>query len=177
MSADLDEHDYLRRVELLARDVVDRAADEGWLSYRSDSSDAATPLQRVVNELARTLLHYHFEGDGCMEESRLYRIGAAGIIRPDAGHGSYDELCGSLGVEARPEGWALWHAWDDEQEPHTLVTTCITTTEGLLSNWARGISVLPALPDRAQVIAVVRGWVGPATLSPDHAAQRGLSGG
>lgn len=127
MSSDLDEFDYLRRVEMLARELVERAHDEGWLSYAGDPDDA-TPLQRMVNELARTLRHYHFEGDGCIDERPAYRIGGAGLIRPDSD--AYTEMCSRLGVEARAEGWALWHTWDNEQQAHTLVTTCIATTEG-----------------------------------------------
>lgn len=59
-----DELTYLRRVELLARGVCDEAINEGWLSYRPDPSDA-TPLQQAVNELARSIRHQHYEGDGC----------------------------------------------------------------------------------------------------------------
>jgi hypothetical protein len=173
VSSDLDEFDYLRRVEMLARELVERAHDEGWLSYAGDPDDA-TPLQRMVNELARTLRHYHFEGDGCIDERPACRIGGAGLIRPDSD--AYTEMCSRLGVEARAEGWALWHTWDNEQQAHTLVTTCIATTEGLLANWARGISVLPSKPDRAQVIAVVRGWTDPVVLFPDHARDVGLGG-
>jgi hypothetical protein len=70
----------------------------------------------------------------------------------------------------------LWHTWDNEQQAHTLVTTCIATTEGLLANWARGINVLPSKLDRGQVIAVVRAWTDQIVLSPDHAHDVGLGG-
>ncbi|RAK43501.1 hypothetical protein B0I29_101631 [Actinoplanes lutulentus] len=46
--ADADEREseleYLPQVELLARDIVDRALDEGWLSFARDPDDA-TPLE------------------------------------------------------------------------------------------------------------------------------------
>lgn len=58
--------DYLRKVEALAHEVVDRAAEEHWLSYGSDPSDA-TGLQRAVNELARWLRHVHHDGDSCVD--------------------------------------------------------------------------------------------------------------
>ncbi|MFI7057612.1 hypothetical protein ACWDOR_37095 [Streptosporangium canum] len=173
MSSDLDELDYLRRVELLARDLVERAFGEGMLSCSPDPDDA-NPLHRAIDELARTLRHYHFDGDGCVDDRPLYRIAGAGLIRPDSD--SYAELCVRLGVQARAEGWALWHTWDNRHQPHTLVTTCIATTEGLLENWARGISVLPAKPDRSQLVAVVREWAGPVVLSPDHAREIGIAG-
>lgn len=79
-------------------------------------------------------------------------------------------------VAARAEDWALWHTWDNRHQPHTLVTTCIATTEGLLENWARGISVLPARPDRSQLVAVVRERASMVVLSPDHARESGLAG-
>lgn len=179
MEPDLDESDYQRRVELLARELISRAHDEGWLSDEHDAGDA-TPLQRAVAEIAKTLRHYHFEGDGCLEERPHIGLGGAALIRPNSQLGDqeddYAELCARLGVEARAEGWALWHTWDDKQRAHTVVTTCIVTTEELLSNWSRRISVYPARPDRAQVVAVVRGWTGPIIVSPDHARDLGLGG-
>jgi hypothetical protein len=66
MQAVDDEPSYLRRVEVLAHAVCDRAMDEGWLSYRPDP-DEATPLQRAVNELARNLRHHHSSTDGCCD--------------------------------------------------------------------------------------------------------------
>jgi hypothetical protein len=62
-----DEVGYLRRIESLAREVVDCAANEGWLSYALDPGDA-TQLQRTVNELARNLRHVHYDGDGCLDQ-------------------------------------------------------------------------------------------------------------
>jgi hypothetical protein len=62
-----DEISYLRQIEALANEVVDCADDEGWLSYEPDPDDA-TPLQRTVNKIARTLRYVHYEGDGCIDE-------------------------------------------------------------------------------------------------------------
>ncbi|NVI88442.1 hypothetical protein [Actinomadura sp. BRA 177] len=169
---DLEEHEYLRRLELLCRELVDHADDEGWLSYL-DEPESATPLQRTVNEIARTLLHYHFEGDGCVDERPLLPLGGAALIRSS---GYYADICALLGVETRPEGWALWHTWDDKKRATTLVTTCLTTTEGLLSNWARRIPANPATPDRAHIAAVLRGWYGPVVYSPDYSDRLGLGG-
>ena len=61
-----DELGYLRRVEVLAHAVGDRALDEGWLSFHPDP-DEATPLQRAVNELARNLRNHHSSTDGCCD--------------------------------------------------------------------------------------------------------------
>ncbi|UBU14104.1 hypothetical protein [Nonomuraea gerenzanensis] len=65
--ADLSETEYLRHIELLARDVIDAAHEEGWLTYDRDATPA-TSLHRAVNELARQIRHYHFSGDGCLED-------------------------------------------------------------------------------------------------------------
>jgi hypothetical protein len=62
-----DQVGYLHRVESLAHEVVDCAANEGWLSYAPDPG-GATQLQRAVNELARNLRHVHYDGDGCLDQ-------------------------------------------------------------------------------------------------------------
>ncbi|WP_155884523.1 hypothetical protein [Actinomadura flavalba] len=170
MTADPDEWDYLRGLELLARELVARADDEGWLSYEPGPDDA-TPLQRTISKIAKSARHYHFEGDGCLDEDRPFiSLGGAALIRPESLLGPiYEQLCQLLGVAPRSEGWALWYSWDNRQRAHTLVTNRIATTEGLLENWSRGISTNPTAPDPAHITAVVRGWRGPVILSPDHA--------
>jgi hypothetical protein len=172
------EQDYLRQIELLARDVVDAAGGEGWQIYEPDPADA-TPLQRAINELARTIQHWHFRGDGCVDDAPILHLGGAAVLMP--GNTSeqrdfYRNGCAHLGVEDRDEGWALWHTWDEKARAHTLVTTAIDTTHALLDNWSHGRDVHPAQPPRAQIVAVVRRWVGPMTLSPSHATTIGLGG-
>ncbi len=61
-----------------------------------------------------------------MDERPLLPLGGAALIRSS---GYYADICALLGVETRPEGWALWHTWDDKKRATTLVTTCLTTTE------------------------------------------------
>jgi hypothetical protein len=177
---ELNEHDYLRQIELLALDVVAAAREEGWQTYGDDPADA-TRVQRSVNELARVLRHHHFEGDGCVEEDqRILRLGGAALLEPggtESRQDSYRAGCARLGVDARDEGWALWYTWDDQERAHTMVTTVLETTRGLLENWARGRDVHPVQPRRSQIRVVVRGWVGPITLSPGHAGTNGLGGG
>jgi hypothetical protein len=63
----LSEDEYLRLVERLANDVVDRALEEGWLMYLPDDDDQ-TPLQKSINELARNLRHMHYDGDACLDD-------------------------------------------------------------------------------------------------------------
>jgi hypothetical protein len=63
----LTDEEYLRAVERLANDVVERAFEEGWLMFLPDDSDQ-TPLQRAINELARNLRHVHTDGDRCLDE-------------------------------------------------------------------------------------------------------------
>jgi hypothetical protein len=175
LEPELSEDDHLRQVDLLARDVADAANDEGWLSYAPDPGDA-TPLQRAVNELARALRHWHFQGDGCLPEERpLLHLGGAALITPQMGEG-YRAGCTRLGVAERAEGWALWHTWDEYARAHTMVVSAVETTQALLENWSRGLDVHPGQPRRSQVAAVARGWVGPITLSPSHATTIGLGG-
>lgn len=66
-AARLTDDEYLRKVEVLAHDVCEEAAVEGWLSYEPDPP-AASPIQRAVNELARNLRHVHYDGDGCLDD-------------------------------------------------------------------------------------------------------------
>ncbi|MFF0690773.1 hypothetical protein ACFYUG_32235 [Streptomyces albogriseolus] len=83
-SPELSNLDYLREIERLANRVSVEASNEGWLSFQADP-DEATPLQRSVNVLARALRHYHFEGDGCLEEDRpLVRLVGASVLKPGA---------------------------------------------------------------------------------------------
>ena len=64
--ARLTDDEYLRLIEHLAREVVEQAAVEGWLTFLPEDRDQ-TPLQQSINELARTLRMTHYEGDGCLE--------------------------------------------------------------------------------------------------------------
>jgi len=179
LEPELSRQDYLRQVELLALDVVAAAQEEGWQSWGEDPVDA-TRLQRTVNELARTLRHQHFEDDGCVEPDRpVLHLGGAALFVPgetESRQDGYRVGCARLGVDTRDEGWALWYTWDDQERAHTMVTTALRTTRGLLDNWAQGRDVHPAQPRRSQIRAVIRGWVGPVTLSPSHASTKGLGG-
>ncbi|MGW6128889.1 hypothetical protein ACWFNE_02555 [Cellulomonas sp. NPDC055163] len=47
-----DEIDYLRRIEALAKEVVEHAGDEPWFAHGEEGQQAAEPLHRAVNELA-----------------------------------------------------------------------------------------------------------------------------
>ncbi|GIM88642.1 hypothetical protein [Paractinoplanes toevensis] len=172
------ESDYLRQLELAARDVVHAAQDEGWQTYGPDP-DEATSLHRAVNELARHIRRMHFDGDGCVEDRPLQHLGGAALIAPStdpAQQANYLAGCDRLGVEAREEGWALWYTWDEKARAHTMVTTAVDTTRALLQSWAAGHDLHPAQPLRAQIAAVVRGWPGPVILSPSHANKIGLTG-
>jgi hypothetical protein len=61
------DEEYHAKVEALAHEVVNLAAEEGWLTYLPDDEEQ-TPLQQAINELARNLRHVHYEGDGCLDE-------------------------------------------------------------------------------------------------------------
>jgi len=179
LEVELSDQDYLRQVELLARDVVHAALDDGSLTYGADPDDASA-LQRAVHQLARHLRREHFTGDGCIEDDRpLQHLGGAAVISPSddpEAQANYLAGCSRLGVEARAEGWALWYTWDGDARAHTMVTTALDTTRGLLKSWSRGHDLQPAQPLRAQIAAVVRGWPGPVILSPSHATKIGLTG-
>lgn len=154
-SPQLSDWEYLREIERLANRVRAEASNEGWLSFQADS-DEATPLQRSVNVLARALRHYHLGGDGCLDEERpLVRLVGASVLKPavmPAGvEEAYEEVCARIGVDPRPEGWALWNTWSDGALKVTMVVSAVETTEGLFENWARGSTrpgVTPALPNR-----------------------------
>ena len=151
--------DYLRQIELLALEVVGATDPAG--------------LARAVGELSRRLRR---DGDVDLDLDRpLLHLGGAALISPDDTD-SYRQGCARLGVPERADGWALWFTWDDQARAHTVVSTALDTTRGLLSNWAQGRDVHPAQLDRARIAAVVRGWVGPVTLSPSHADAIGLGG-
>lgn len=64
--ARMSDLDYLRHIERLARDVVDKALDRTWFAHGTDGDIAADPMQRAVNKLARHLRHEHYDGDGCL---------------------------------------------------------------------------------------------------------------
>ena len=125
-----DEVDYLRQVELLALDVVDRAHDDGTLTYGPDRANE-TPLQAAVRALADGLRHYHFPGDGCVEEHPLLPLSGIVVIGPDSmplhWDVEYADVCQRLGIPLRNEGWALWHAWDGKGRPITVVTSNLAT--------------------------------------------------
>lgn len=73
---------------------------------------------------------------------------------------TYPQACARLGVEARPEGWALWNTWADGDAKVTMVVSAVDTTEGLLTNWAKGRNLLPVMPLPSQIAQVHAGWTG-----------------
>ncbi|WP_405014880.1 hypothetical protein [Kitasatospora sp. NBC_01539] len=177
---ELGEMDYLREIERLAYRVTVEASDEDWLSYEPDPEDV-TPFRSSVNALARAVRSYHFEGDGCIEEDRaLVRLVGATLLKPGvmpAGmEDGYEEACARMGVEPRPEGWALWNTWADGGQQVTMVVSAVETTEGLLENWSRGRALDPVTPLPSQIALVRRGWVGSMTFSPRGVDRTGLGG-
>jgi hypothetical protein len=124
--AKLSEPEYLRHIEHLARKLVAAAADEGWLTYGEDAA-GLTPLQQVISEIDGEIRHYHFDGDGCFDDSELPFMKLAGtvVLRPDVVplgmEGTYPELCARLGVDARPEGWAIWNTWAADGQPISII--------------------------------------------------------
>jgi hypothetical protein len=89
--------------------------------------------------------------------------------------GTYVDVCAWLGVAARPDGWAVWHGWDERGRPITMVTSKVDTTRGLLLAWPKGRDVMPVKPDRHAVAATLTGWYGSAVRSPGYAARAGIS--
>ncbi|MFD9569215.1 hypothetical protein ACFWBI_05140 [Streptomyces sp. NPDC059982] len=179
-SPELSDLDYLREIERLANRVSVEASNEGWLSFQADP-DEATPLQRSVNVLARALRHYHFESDGCLEEDRpLVRLVGASVLKPGAMPAGVEEadeeVCVRIGVDPRPEGWALWNTWSDGDLKVTMVVSAVETTEGLFENWSRGRALDPVSPLPSQIALVRQGWIGPMTFSPRGVRRTGLGG-
>ncbi|MFF3445438.1 hypothetical protein [Streptosporangium sp. NPDC002721] len=172
---DFSDIEYLRHIEHLAREIVNAADNEGWLTLIT-TSDEATPLRRAVTETARHLRHHHFDGDGCLDEDLpLMKLAGVVILRPHAlpvgMEESYSEICDRLDIGARPEGWAIWNAWAKDGQPISIVLVDSSGTEGLLTNWTQGIEVYPITPLPAQVILTRQGWITPMTLSPASARE------
>ncbi|MER5864286.1 hypothetical protein [Kitasatospora sp. NPDC002040] len=177
---ELSDPDHLREIERLAYLVTVEASNEDWLSFDPDPEDA-TPLRRSINALARALRSYHFDGDGCVEEDRpLVRLVGATVLKPGVMptgvDDDYEQACARIGVEARPEGWALWNTWDDDGRQVTMVVSAVETTEGLFANWSRGRALDPVTPLPSQVAQVRRGWIGPMTFSPRGVRRTGRGG-
>ncbi|MEV6194860.1 hypothetical protein AB0M19_20975 [Streptomyces sp. NPDC051920] len=179
---ELSEFDHLREIERLAQAVTNAAAAEGWLSFASGSEEA-TSLQRAVNQLARGLRHYHFPGDGCLDEEEdrpTVKLAGVVVLRPSAMPAgmeeTYQEACARLGVEPRPEGWALWNTWSEDGVRVTMIVSAVDTTEGLLANWARGRAAYPVTPVPSQIVQIHQGWSGPMIFSPFGAKKLGLTG-
>lgn len=167
---DLSEPEYLRHIEYLARELVNAAADEGWLTYGGQRTHL-TPLQRAVTEIAHQIRHYHFDGGGCIDpELSPMKLAGTVVLKPDAVplgmEGTYAEICTRLGVEPRPEGWAIWNTWTADGQPISITMVDPDAAEGVLMNWMQGIEVYPVIPLPAQVALTRQGWVTPMTLSP-----------
>ncbi|MEU1196823.1 hypothetical protein ABZ446_11435 [Streptomyces sp. NPDC005813] len=179
---ELSELDHLREVERLANAVTNAAAAEGWLSFAPERQEA-TSLQRAVNQLARGLRHYHFPGDRCLDEDDdrpTVKLAGVVLLRPSAMptgmEETYQEACARLGVEPRPEGWALWNTWGEGGIQVTMIVSAVDTTVGLLENWARSKIVYPVTPVPSQIVQIRQGWAGPMTFSPLGAKKLGLTG-
>jgi hypothetical protein len=174
---EVSELDYLREVERLARDVVTAAGNEGWLDT-PDGGEAGPRIQRAIEALSRRLHHWHYPGDGCLEDRPTVRLAGAGLLTPTrlADEDAYAQACQRLGVEARQEGWGLWHTWAENDRPVTMVVTCVDTTQGVLANWARGIKTDPVSPLPAQIALVHTGWTQPMILSPRSTRRLGVDG-
>ncbi|MBO2453858.1 hypothetical protein J4573_42680 [Actinomadura barringtoniae] len=89
---------------------------------------------------------------------------------------TYEETCARLAVEERPEGWALWNTWAEDDLKVTMVVSAVETTEGLLMNWANGRNVLPVMPFPAQIAQVHAGWIATMVFSPYGKKKLGLQG-
>jgi hypothetical protein len=176
---DLSEPEYFRQIEQLARDVVNATGDD-WPLYEEEPDH--TPLQRAMGRLARAIRRYHYELDGCIEERDRPEVKLAGVmvIRPEAMplgmDDTYEQVCEELGVEPRPEGWALWNTWDKDGRPTTMVVTHVATTERLVVNWSHRIEMYPVTPMPAQIVMVRQGWAQPMTFSPLGTRHIGLHG-
>ncbi|MGW5636336.1 hypothetical protein [Streptomyces sp. NPDC003832] len=168
------ELEYLREIERPAQLVGAAASAEGRVRLDEDPEDA-TPLQRRLNAPAR-VLHHHSEGDGCLEGDRpTVPLFGAAVLRP-GGTQDYAGTCARFGVEARPEGWALWHTWGEAELKVTMVMSAVATTEGLFRNWSRGREADPVAPLPSRIALVHMGWAGPMTLSPGDARRLGANG-
>ena len=58
--------DYLSLIHHLAEEVVHAAIEEDAFEVYLDE-EPKTPLQRSITRLARSIKHWHYDGDGCLE--------------------------------------------------------------------------------------------------------------
>ncbi|MFD7642130.1 hypothetical protein ACFV4P_15880 [Kitasatospora sp. NPDC059795] len=57
-----------------------------------------------------------------------------------------------------------------------MVVAAVDTTEGLLSNWSRGIASRPVTPVPSQIAVVHHGWASHMIFSPSGVKKLGLGG-
>lgn len=125
---------------------------------------ADTALREVVVDEDRPLV--------CLVGASVLKPGAM----PAGVEEAYEEVCARIGVDPRPEGWALWNTWSDGDLKVTMVVSAVETTEGLFENWARGRALDPVSPLPSQIALVRQGWIGPTTFSPRGVKRTGLGG-
>lgn len=65
-STGLPDAEYFDEIEGIARDIVNAAYDEYEGGLRA-AAESGPNLQRVIVELANSLRHYHYDGDGCLD--------------------------------------------------------------------------------------------------------------
>src|SRR5215208_1395615 len=74
----------------------------GTIVLTARKTSAGTWEGSPVNELARALAHWHFDGDGCLDPDRpLLRLGGAAVITPGqtaVARDNYGAGCERLGV-------------------------------------------------------------------------------
>jgi hypothetical protein len=66
MAERMDDAEYLKTVESLAKAVVSAAIDED--SFEVFLDGPKTPLQQAITDLARRVRYRHEHGDGCVED-------------------------------------------------------------------------------------------------------------
>ncbi|MFC0548899.1 hypothetical protein [Kutzneria chonburiensis] len=70
---------------------------------------------------------------------------------------TYEQMCRRLGVEPRPDGWALWNTWGENGQAATMIVTDVAPPKAC---WRTG----PVA------------WGEPMTFSPHATRHLGLTG-
>ena len=58
--------DYLSKIETLARTLVEEAGRENSFELYAIDLSKLTPLQKSIGAIARQILYWHYDGDGCL---------------------------------------------------------------------------------------------------------------
>lgn len=139
------------------------------------------PRTRAAHALVTQVPVYNHTRPSPTEVGVVDPVIGALVIRPERmPHvliDDYATVCRDLGVEPRPEGWALWFGVDASGATFTVFTRHVHPTEAALSQWREDcFSDLPVLGED-DLVDLREGWVTPCEPNPEHVDTSALDEG